>query len=395
VPNNNNIWTIASDFNLYNTADGGLTWVKHQVKGLGNTSGLGVTYLWAINASEALLAADSLYTGIGPGFVYRTVDGGENWTKVFTHNGDTHIIIGMFNGKQGLLTCTSGEGQFKQQLYYTVNGGSSWKLDTINPNKYIETYGFNVNGSQAAMSDEHRVHFSANKGKTWTTNQQELQAFNIQFKDSSYAIANNQTFLLVKRPGKSWITDTDTMLTKHSICALVLDGKECWVAQGIDAGADNYYSNDSAKTFTAFRADPFKGFERMTKARNGKTIVANTGSGGNTNPTLWINTRQQKSFTDELENIKTTSSVTELLRQNIPNPFSNSTTINYTLPQHYSSAKIIITDKNGNTLKQINLYDKDKGSVLVDASTLSSGAYQYSLIVDGRMISSKQMMLIK
>ena len=83
------------------------------------------------------------------------------------------------------------------------------------------------------------------------------------------------------------------------------------------------------------------------------------------------------------------------LAQNIPNPFSNTTTINYILPQHYSSAKIIITDKNGNTLKQINLYDKDKGSVLVDASTLSSGAYQYSLIVDGRMISSKQMMLIK
>jgi len=82
------------------------------------------------------------------------------------------------------------------------------------------------------------------------------------------------------------------------------------------------------------------------------------------------------------------------LGQNIPNPFSNSTTINYTLPQQYSSAEIIVTDKNGNTLKQIILSD-NKGSITVDASTLTSGAYQYSLIIDGKLIDTKQMVLIK
>ena len=71
------------------------------------------------------------------------------------------------------------------------------------------------------------------------------------------------------------------------------------------------------------------------------------------------------------------------LSQNMPNPFSNSTTINYSLPAKFSSAKIIITDKNGNALKQINL-SNNKGSVNVDAATLSSGAYQYSLYVDGK-----------
>ena len=82
------------------------------------------------------------------------------------------------------------------------------------------------------------------------------------------------------------------------------------------------------------------------------------------------------------------------LSQNIPNPFQNSTTINYFLPQHYSSAKIIITDKNGNTLKQINL-SGNKGSVNVEASSLTSGAYQYSLYVDMKMIDTKQMILVK
>jgi hypothetical protein len=37
----------------------------------------------------------------------------------------------------------------------------------------------------------------------------------------------------------------------------------------------------------------------------------------------------------------------------------------------------------------------DKGNVTVDASTLSSGAYQYSLVVDGRLIATRQMVLAK
>jgi len=82
------------------------------------------------------------------------------------------------------------------------------------------------------------------------------------------------------------------------------------------------------------------------------------------------------------------------LSQNSPNPFSNSTIISYSIKQPFSSAKIIITDKNGNALKQINL-SNSKAAVTVDASTLSSGAYQYSLYVDGKFIASKQMILSK
>ena len=83
------------------------------------------------------------------------------------------------------------------------------------------------------------------------------------------------------------------------------------------------------------------------------------------------------------------------LSQNIPNPFTNTTTIGYTLPQKFSSAKIIITDKNGRQLKQISLSAAGKGRVDVDASTQASGAYNYSLYVDGRFVASKQMELLK
>lgn len=83
------------------------------------------------------------------------------------------------------------------------------------------------------------------------------------------------------------------------------------------------------------------------------------------------------------------------LQQNIPNPVTNSTSISYSLPSSYSSAKIIITDSKGIVLKQINLTAKGKGNISVDASTLAAGAYNYSLYVDGRMIDTKKMVLSK
>ena len=46
-------------------------------------------------------------------------------------------------------------------------------------------------------------------------------------------------------------------------------------------------------------------------------------------------------------------------------------------------------------LKEVTLSAKGKGSLKLDVSTLSSGAYQYSLYVDGRLIAAKEMILAK
>jgi hypothetical protein len=83
------------------------------------------------------------------------------------------------------------------------------------------------------------------------------------------------------------------------------------------------------------------------------------------------------------------------LQQNIPNPFNHTTTISYSLLNQFSSAQIIITDKNGNQLKQFNLSGAGRGTITVDASTLASGAYNYSLYVDGTLVTTRQMTLIK
>ena len=83
------------------------------------------------------------------------------------------------------------------------------------------------------------------------------------------------------------------------------------------------------------------------------------------------------------------------VEQNTPNPFTRTTSIAYTLPQKYNNAQIVIHNNNGKTVKQVNLSGYGKGNVTIDASMLSSGTYHYSLLVDGKVIAGKQMLLNK
>jgi Chaperone of endosialidase len=83
------------------------------------------------------------------------------------------------------------------------------------------------------------------------------------------------------------------------------------------------------------------------------------------------------------------------LEQNSPNPFSQSTTIQYSLPDSYSSASLVLTSSNGVTMRNYTLKGRARGSVVLNANELSAGNYTYSLIVDGVVISSKNLMLTK
>lgn len=79
------------------------------------------------------------------------------------------------------------------------------------------------------------------------------------------------------------------------------------------------------------------------------------------------------------------------LEQNIPNPFSNTTSISYMLPDKNVPATIVLTDKSGKTLKEVNVSGRGKGIIHLDAATLSKGAYQYSLYVNGNLVGTRQM----
>jgi len=83
------------------------------------------------------------------------------------------------------------------------------------------------------------------------------------------------------------------------------------------------------------------------------------------------------------------------LEQNIPNPFTNTTTINYYLPVNKGNAYINFYSTPGAVLKSVKLTAAGKGTINVRANELPSGAYQYALVIDGKIIDTKQMVQAK
>ncbi|MEP7319804.1 MAG: hypothetical protein ABI921_13710 [Panacibacter sp.] len=293
-PSDKVIWAITYSFTIYTSTDGGGTWKSIEARGF--SGDLRVVNLYAINGNTALLSVNTNFTGVGPGIVYRTNDGGKNWAPVFSHKGNCTIRFGMFNGEVGLISCSydsfNGSVETGQDLYYTKDGGNTWKYNKNNPNKSVFVNDFGVNEDQVVMTDYNFFYYSANRGLNWSKQKTPAQASNnvVQFVDSSYVVSNSGALIdiFVKRPGSNgWVNIHDPTGISGALTGLVLDGSECWFGMGFDT-FNNYYSSDSAKTFTPFIADPNSGFLMMTKARKGSTIMGTTFGGG---AKLWINKR--------------------------------------------------------------------------------------------------------
>lgn len=83
------------------------------------------------------------------------------------------------------------------------------------------------------------------------------------------------------------------------------------------------------------------------------------------------------------------------LDQNIPNPFSETTAIGVTVPETVKSAYIFFYDMSGKEVKRMEIAARGKTNVSIAGEDLTSGMYLYSLIADGKVISTKRMILAK
>ncbi len=91
----------------------------------------------------------------------------------------------------------------------------------------------------------------------------------------------------------------------------------------------------------------------------------------------------------------TTTSDQPRLDQNVPNPFNGSSYISYYIPQGFHSAQLMITDISGHLMQSYSLTNSGYGKQVITGSQMSSGMYQYSLLIDGRSIDTKKMVLAK
>ena len=84
-----------------------------------------------------------------------------------------------------------------------------------------------------------------------------------------------------------------------------------------------------------------------------------------------------------------------MLGQNVPNPFDNSTVIPFRIPKNCNSAAIMITETGAGKVITVIPVSCNETHVLIESAALASGTYTYSLYVDGVVVDTKQMVLVK
>ena len=81
------------------------------------------------------------------------------------------------------------------------------------------------------------------------------------------------------------------------------------------------------------------------------------------------------------------------LSQNYPNPFNQHTLIDYFLPANTQTASIQVTAIDGKLLGTIPITEKGAGRVTIKSQAYPAGTYFYSLVIDGQIVTTKQMVL--
>lgn len=83
------------------------------------------------------------------------------------------------------------------------------------------------------------------------------------------------------------------------------------------------------------------------------------------------------------------------LNQNAPNPFNGQTSVEYAIPENAQVASIVIHDLSGRQIKKIELVKKGSGVIDIGAETTAPGLYLYSLVLDGKPVVTRKMLVEK
>lgn len=108
-----------------------------------------------------------------------------------------------------------------------------------------------------------------------------------------------------------------------------------------------------------------------------------------------VEARSMQMETDDVEDAVSAESLVPSLSQNIPNPFSERTDIAITLPENVQKAILYIYDMTGKQLEQHEVTGRGETTMTIYADQMSNGMYIYALVADGKVITSRKMIVAK
>ncbi len=364
----------------------------------GNLTGSELYCVWA-------KSADTIFVGDGGpnAKIWKTVNGGVNWTTVITTGGNAGFINGIRflrpEQKYGVIMSDAPTGT-NPLMYKTSDGGETWITQTV-------TSGGGATGSVATVfiadsmfygfghSNTSRVSMTTNGGANWSFINVSLSGNSTYGIDcgpngNCFAASYNSLPTIVKfnSSGAASTINIGSGLTGFPYISWVHGTEAVYVAGTTGPGGCVKKTTNTGGNWTQMTTASMQGLIGMDLQYNGTTVCAYALAQDGT--VLKLN--------DNVIGIQPVNNIipkSYLLEQNYPNPFNPNTNIKYSIPK---SANVII--KIYNTLGSLVSVIVDEhhaaGNYSVDfnADGLSSGIYYYTISA-GEFMDTKKMVLVK
>ena len=375
------------------TTDGGGTWTAKTINigdpllEINNISPVSGTTAWL----SALIPAD------GNGVIYKTIDGGDNWTQQlatgFQTSGDSFLNgVYFWNANEGVAygdpTGTGATRKF--EIYRTTDGGNNWSAVTGTnlPVALANEYGYNnspivVGNTIWITTSKGRLFRSSDKGATWVAYQTPIADFGGYTTagtsgNAHFSTINNgcllrsvgtttpvYTFYTTTNGGQTWSTGTTFTGTRYILN--YIPGTNSIVATSQAAPVGTSLSTDNGTTWTDL--EPTGTTQRGASAFLNASIGWCSGFSG-TDPF----SNGIFKLSGPLANQSFTTSKFKVY----PNPATSNITISAT---DVDSFNLSVTDLTGKVVLAKSLNGMEN---TVDISALSSGAYFFTLSSDNK-----------
>jgi len=371
-------WAAGAAGTVRRTTDGGATWTNGNPNpGVINGD---IYNIEALDANTAWCTTSPSAT-----FIYKTTNGGTNWTQVYTVAGGFINAIKMYSPTNGIATGDVLAGVWL--ILGTTDGGSTWTvlssptatgdgrnncLQVLSPNVWFGT-------------GQGTIWKSTNLGVNWTsytTTSLTGQVLGVHYNSATIGLGSGATMVKSTDGGLTYAALTAS--GTGNISGIQGNGNDFWYTRG----SAIFRSTDNGGTWTQVHTP--------TAVQNDISLVLDgsgcmTGWSCGASGTICKMVGVPVGINDPSGNIPSNYS----LSQNYPNPFNPTTSISFALPVA-GNVELKVYDMLGKEVASLvsGSYTAGTHSVPFDASALASGVYVYKLSA-GDFTDSKKMVLIK
>jgi len=390
-----NVWVCGYLGTILRTTNGGLNWQNKT--GNGVPTNVSLINVCGITQDIAIVSG---YISGSDTWVWRTTNGGDNWTQVFTQATGFINAVVMLEGSTNNGFMMGDPVASRWSLWKTTNGGANWDSTGVYLPQNGTEAGWNNSMFAAGTkiwfgTNSSRIYYSSNSGLNWTAqiSGAELNTYAIWFWSlfsGEEGIAGGTGLVQTTNSGMNWSAMNSTgtgsaLITGITSTLLPVSNPQFGLIWLVRAATSVYMSSNNGVNWITEYTAPAGNYNHISVALPGRGIWAVRTNGG-------------ISYHSQIQSVKQVQMEIPAdysLMQNYPNPFNAMTKIRFSVPVS-ADIKLKIYDVNGReilTLVDSKLSPGEYES-LFDAGNLSSGVYFYRL-ESNNYTETKKMMLVK